>query len=54
MRPSCPIVKGAGRPRVVNEMRNVMDYVLSPDGEFVRVDGSTLEHTGLYMVPEHA
>ena len=38
-------------PRVVSEMINVMEYVLSQDGEYVRVDATGYEYTGLYMVP---
>ena len=41
-------------PRVVSEMINVMQYVLSQDGEYVRVDALGYEYTGLYMVPENA
>ena len=41
-------------PRVVNEMNNMMQYVLAQDGEFVRVDAMGYEYTGLYMVPENS
>jgi len=38
--------------RVVTEMIDVMSYVLSQDGEFVRVDEQGYEYTGLYVVRE--
>jgi len=40
-----------GRPRVVYEMINVMQYMLSQDGEFVRVNEQGYEYTGMFMVP---
>ncbi len=39
--------------RVVSEMINMMEYVLSQDGEFVRVDGSGYEYTGIFVVPDN-
>jgi hypothetical protein len=41
-----------GRPRVVSEMINMMQYVLSQDGEFVRVHEQAYEYTGLFVVPD--
>lgn len=41
------------RPRVVNKMVNVMQYVLSQDGEYVRVNEQGYEYTGLFMVPDN-
>ncbi len=41
-------------PWVVSEMINMMQYVLSHDGEFVRVDGSGYEYTGIFVVPDSA
>ena len=38
--------------RVVSEMIDVMSYVLSQDGEYVRVDEQGYEYTGLYVVRE--
>lgn len=43
-----------GRPRVVSEMFNVMQYVLSQDGEYVRVDGQGYEYTGMFLVPDNS
>jgi len=40
--------------RVVREMMNLMSYVLSPDGEYVKVDEQGYEYTGLYVVRERA
>ena len=40
-----------GRPRVVSEMFNVMQYVLSQDGEFVRVNEQGYEYTGMFVIP---
>lgn len=37
-------------PRVVNEMMDMMSYVLSPDDEFVKVDEQDYEYTGMYLV----
>ncbi len=37
-------------PRVVREMMNVMSYVLSQDGEYVKVDEQGYEYTGLYVL----
>jgi hypothetical protein len=45
----------AGRvdaPRVVSEMIDVMSYVLSQEGEYVKVDEQGYEYTGLYLVRE--
>ena len=41
-----------GRLRVVSEMFNVMQYVLSQDGEYVRVDEQGYEYTGMFLVPD--
>lgn len=38
--------------RVVSEMIDMMSYVLSQDGEYVRVDEQGYEYTGLYVVRE--
>ena len=42
------------RPRVVNEMVNLMQYVLSQDGEIVRVNEQGYEYTGMFVVPGYA
>lgn len=38
--------------RVVTEMIDLMSYVLSQDGEYVKVDERGYEYTGLYVVRE--
>lgn len=38
--------------RVVSEMIDLMSYVLSQDGEFVKVDEQGYEYTGMYVVRE--
>ncbi len=38
--------------RVVREMMDVMSYVLSPEGEFVKMGEQGYEYTGLYVVGE--
>jgi hypothetical protein len=43
---------GARASRVVSEMMDVMSYVLSQDGEFVKVDEQGYEYTGMYVVRE--
>lgn len=37
-------------PGLVSEMIDMMSYVLSQDGEFVKVDGQDYEYTGMYVV----
>ncbi len=39
-------------PGLVSEMIDVMNYVLSDDGEFVKVDELGYEYTGMYVVRE--
>lgn len=43
---------GAFPPPVVIHMGDVMDYVLSQDGELVKVDERGYEYTGMYIVGE--
>jgi hypothetical protein len=38
--------------RVVCVMRYVMNYVLSQDNEYVKVDERGYEYTGLYVIPD--
>ncbi|MCK4969267.1 MAG: hypothetical protein KAS77_02020 [Thermoplasmata archaeon] len=39
-------------PRVVNEMIDMMSYVLSQDNEYVKVDENGYEYTGMYLVSQ--
>jgi hypothetical protein len=39
-------------PRVVNEMMDMMSYVLSQDNEYVKVDENGYEYTGMYLVSQ--
>ena len=44
------LAAGRAALRVVSEMIDVMSYVMSQDGEYVKVDEGGYEYTGMYVV----